>query len=103
MHHMRSGTPVRAFFEALYAQAMQAVAIGSGWGGYTFEYMSITLPPVPPEPIDMIEKAFYNNVCIPLYNQLAQLGAIGTTVVYPPASNTPVYTYTDYLNSASAP
>lgn len=105
---MRPFTPQSstvAFFNALEAAAKRGRVMGTLWGGYTYQYVSYALPPIPPRPTDPVEAAFFDRVCMALYNQMqtanAQMQAATTA---PPA---PVVDtgYTDWtqVGTGSAP
>lgn len=72
---------IKAFYDTLVFYARQAPVQGSGWGGYTYSYLALSIPPIPPRPSDQTEAAFFDNVCMPLYNLLVQAASIGTNII----------------------
>lgn len=89
---------VSSFFETLVAIANTPPSQAGGWGGYTYSWLPISLPAVPtPDANNKEEVAFFNVVCMPLYNAVAAAAAIGTTIVNPP-----VQTLSDIQAAAAA-
>lgn len=81
MRTLKLSSPVVAFFEALVAIGNAPPQSVTGWGGYTYLYLPISLPAVPtPDPVNTEEVAFFNGVAMPLYNALAAAAAIGTSI-----------------------
>lgn len=76
---------VSTFFETLVAIGNTPPSQASGWGGYTYSWLPISLPAVPtPDANNKEEVAFFNVVCMPLYNAVAAAAGIGTTIATPP-------------------
>jgi hypothetical protein len=73
--------PIKAFYETCAWYARLAPVDGSGWGGYGYKYLTLAVPPIPPRPTNPEEAAFFDNVCMPLYNLLVQATGIGTAIV----------------------
>lgn len=69
MKHFTPGPATKAFYDQLItianAPAYQAQNAG---GNILMRLQPYTLPTPPPDPIDIIDKAFLHNVCMPLYN-----------------------------------
>lgn len=77
--------PVLAFFNALEALANQVAGTIGNAGGWPLLGLNLSLPGIPSAPTDPHELAFFNNVCMPLYNALAAAAAQVSGAVAPPA------------------
>lgn len=97
MNTFTPSAPIAAFFEALIAQASQAPYQAANAGGVPLLELAITLPAIPARPTDPVEAAFFDNLCMPLYNQLAAAAAAQAADLaqYPgvtaPAASAPQY------------
>ncbi len=89
---------VISFFETLVAIGNTPPSQAYGWGGYTYLWLPISLPAVPtPDANNKEEVAFFNVVCMPLYNAVAAAAGIGTSIASPP-----VQTLSDIQAAAAA-
>lgn len=97
MRTFQPSPPIAAFYEALIALANQAPQQVSGWGGYAYSYLPISVPAVPAAPTDPVELAFFQTICLPLYNAVVAAAGIGTSIAAPP-----VQTLADIQAAAAA-
>lgn len=112
MKHFTPGPATKAFYDQLMAIAnAPAVQLGNAGGNVLMGLQSFTIPTPPPDPIDIIDKAFLHNVCMPLYNAIvaayqanaaAQATVIGSTFG-PPPSATDLATQYGISMNVSAP
>lgn len=80
---------LKTFFDTMVFYAKQGLVQGSGWGGYTYSYLALTVPVPPARPTDPIHAAFYDNLCMPLYHLLTQAAGIGTNLITGPPTTDP--------------
>lgn len=107
MKHFTPGPATKAFYDQLItiANAPAYAALNAG-GNVLMRLQPYTLPTPPPDPIDIIDRAFLHNVCMPLYNAIVAAyqadAAAYTTVIGSPTNPATQPTIYDLQAAAAA-
>ncbi len=103
MRAFTPSAPIAAFFNALESAAASGLKSAPAGLGYSYTYRAYPLPAVPPRPTDPHEAAFYDTICMPLYNQMLAANQADAAAITPTAATSPPSAYDQWLASGTMP